>query len=301
MANFSYEIFAQVVTTNNFGQAAKILHVTPSAVSHAISQLEHELGFPLFIRNRTGVELTPDGQQILPVIQHILNSEAQLQQVADQIRGLNLGTVRIGAFSSVCINWLPTIIRRFKKKYPGVEVTITQGTFSGIAEMTRIGSVDIGFATLPVDSQLQTESLIEDPIYCITPADFVPKNKTYITTDDIGDYHFILQQIDYDRDTKKTLDQYNVALKAISYSIDDQSILSMVESGLGFGILPKLALQKLTGDVNVYPFSHQYNRTICLSVNKTQAASPSTKLMMTEIHDYLTQHYQDDYLGHRSK
>ena len=58
MANFSYEIFAQVVTTNNFGQAAKILNVTPSAVSHAISQLEHELGFPLFIRNRTGVEHT---------------------------------------------------------------------------------------------------------------------------------------------------------------------------------------------------------------------------------------------------
>lgn len=64
MANFSYEIFAQVVTTKNFGQAAKILNVTPSAVSHAISQLENELGFPLFIRNRTGVEITPDGQQI---------------------------------------------------------------------------------------------------------------------------------------------------------------------------------------------------------------------------------------------
>ncbi|AMV60460.1 LysR family transcriptional regulator [Pediococcus damnosus] len=297
MANFSYEIFAQVVTTKNFGQAAKILNVTPSAVSHAISQLENELGFPLFIRNRTGVEITPDGQQILPVVQNILNSEAQLQQVADQIRGLNLGTVRIGAFSSVCINWLPSIIQHFKKKYPGVDVSITQGTFSEIAEMARIGTVDIGFATLPVDSQLNTEPLVADPIYCVTPADFVPKNKTYITTDDIGDYHFILQQIDYDRDTKKTLDQYNVVLNAISYSIDDQSILSMVESGLGFGILPKLALQKLTGDVNVYPFSHQYYRTICLSANKTQAEAPSTKLMLAEIHAYLADRYHDDYLG----
>ncbi|WP_412989522.1 LysR family transcriptional regulator [Pediococcus siamensis] len=297
MANFSYEIFSKVVITQNFGQAAKALNVTPSAVSHAISQLESDLGFPLFIRNRTGVELTPDGAQILPVIQHILNSEAQLQQVADQIRGLNSGTIRIGAFSSVCINWLPTIIQRFKKKYPGVEVTITQGTFSEIAEMTRIGSVDIGFATLPVDNQLQTEALVEDPIFCVTPADFIPQNKTYMTTDDIGDYHFILQQVDYDRDTKKTLDRYNVAPNAITYSIDDQSILSMVESGLGFGILPQLALQKLTGDVNIYPFSHQYNRTICLSVNKTQADAPSTKLMLQEIHQHLAKRYQESYLG----
>ncbi|GEL16158.1 LysR family transcriptional regulator [Pediococcus cellicola] len=301
MANFAYEIFSQVVTTKNFGQAAKYLNVTPSAVSHAISQLERELGFPLFIRNRTGVELTPDGQQVLPVIQHILNSEAQLQQVADQIRGLNSGTIRLGAFSSVCINWLPTIIQHFKKKYPGVEVTITQGDFSEIAEMTRIGSVDIGFATLPVDPQLQTEALIDDPIYCVTPADFIPKNKTYVTTEDIGDYHFILQQVDYDRDTKKTLDQYNVKPNAITYSIDDQSILSMVESGLGFGILPQLALQKLTGNVNIYPFSHQYYRTICLSINKTQAQAPSTKLMLKEIHHYLANRYEENYLGTKPK
>ncbi len=71
----------------------------------------------------------------------------------------------------------------------------------------------------------------------------------------------------------------------------------MVESGLGFGILPKLALQKLTGDVNVYPFSHQYYRTICLSANKTQAEAPSTKLMLAEIHAYLADRYHDDYLG----
>lgn len=51
------------------------------------------------------------------------------------------------------------------------------------------------------------------------------------------------------------------------------------------------------GDVNVYPFSHQYYRTICLSANKTQAEAPSTKLMLAEIHAYLADRYHDDYLG----
>ena len=70
---------------------------------------------------------------------------------------------------------------------------------------------------------------------------------------------------------------------------------SMVESGLGFDCLS--TLQKLTM-MNVYPF---HTNTTAQSVSvSTKPASPSTKLMMTEIHDYLTQHYQDDYLGHRS-
>ncbi|MDN6043128.1 MAG: LysR family transcriptional regulator, partial [Lactobacillus sp.] len=115
MSHFSYQVFATVVSQKTFYQAARLLRVTPSAVSHSINQLEQELGFPLFRRNRGGVELTHDGRQILPYVQEILNIERTLQQQADNIRGLNAGLVRIGAFSSVCINWLPEMMQRFKR------------------------------------------------------------------------------------------------------------------------------------------------------------------------------------------
>lgn len=58
MANFSYEVFSKVVERGTLAKAAAELNVTPSAVSHSVSQLETELGFPLLIRNRTGVALT---------------------------------------------------------------------------------------------------------------------------------------------------------------------------------------------------------------------------------------------------
>lgn len=54
MANFSYEVFSKVVERGTLAKAAAELNVTPSAVSHSVSQLETELGFPLLIRNRTG-------------------------------------------------------------------------------------------------------------------------------------------------------------------------------------------------------------------------------------------------------
>lgn len=297
MAVFQYEVFAQVVAYKTFYQAAQALNVTPSAVSHSITQFESELGFPLFIRNRTGVTLTPDGETIFPIVQSILNMESRLRQVADDIQGVNSGTIRIGAFSSVCINWLPPIIRAFRKQYPQIEITIEQGTFREIDQMVQQGRIDIGFSALPVASNLIVQPLLKDPIYCVTPTNFSPQDSTYVTLEDIGKHRFILQKVDYDGDTKKALDRYNVTPNSISYSIDDQSILSMVASDLGLGILPELALQKLSGDVHVFPFSTPFFRTICLVTNKVQAQAPSTKRMIVAIHQYLNATYGKRYLG----
>ena len=290
MASFSYQVFAAVVNYGTFAQAAGALNVTPSAVSHSISQLESDLGFPLFIRSRSGAELTADGQVVLPVIQGILNLEDQLQQVADNINGLAAGRVRIGAFSSVSTNWLPPIIRAFNKKYPQVQIELVQAGFNEIVELVRTGSVDIGFSLLPVTAPVTVEPLVHDPIFCVTPRSFTPRSGKFVDDGDIGSRNFILQQQDYDRDTKRALDRYNV-----------QSILSMVESGLGMGILPQLALSKLVGDVNTYPFSEPFARTLCLLVNPTQEHAPSVSRMRLEIERYLSERYGKGYLGNQVK
>lgn len=299
-SNFSYQVFAEVVAQGTFMQAATALNVTPSAVSHSVSQLESELGFPLFVRNRTGASLTPDGKAILPTIQAILNLEDQLAQVVDHINGLNTGRIRLGAFSSVSTNWLAPIIRGFKKRYPKIEVTVSQAGFNEIVEQVRIGTLDIGFSLLPVAAPLVVIPLLKDPIYCVTPKTFRPQNGRFMTAADMARQTFILQQQDYDRDTKAALDQYHVSSNSLRYSLDDQSILSMVEAGLGFGVLPRLALQKLVGDVNTFPFSTPFARTLCLVLNPTTEKSPSVKKIQTVIKDFLQQTYGDALLMHQA-
>ncbi|BDR56992.1 LysR family transcriptional regulator [Xylocopilactobacillus apis] len=297
MSNFSYQVFSEVVAKGSFAKAAQSLNVTPSAVSHSINQLENEMGFPLLIRNRTGAELTADGKTLLPVIRSILNLEDQLLQVASNINGSNSGQVRIGAFSSVSTNWLPKIIQKFKEKYPQVEVTVVQGGFNQIVEQIKQGQVDLGFSSLPIEEGVVVEPLIRDQIYCVTPRDFTPHNKKSITDTDVAKQNFVLQQVDYDRDTKRALDRYHVSGNSISYSIDDPSILAMVESGLGLGILPDLALTRMGGEVNIYPFEEPYYRTLCLVVNPITQKSPSVARMKQTIEDYLAEVYQDRYLG----
>ncbi|SMS15152.1 LysR family transcriptional regulator [Levilactobacillus zymae] len=288
MLPFAYRVFQAIIQEHTFYRAAQILNVTPSAISHSVNQLEKELGFSLFIRNRSGVELTPDGKSVQPLIQAIVNAEERLEQAAANIKGLNSGSVRLGAFSSVCINWLPPIIQNFKQDYPDIAINVEQADFTEIAAAVKTGRLDLGFSALPVNEKLTVLPLIKDEIYCITPADFIPANRTTVTAADLVKQNFILQRGDYDKDTKAALDHYQIQPNALRFSIDDQSILAMVEAGMGMGILPELALERISGDVNVYPFDTRFYRTICLVVNSEQAKAPSTAKMIAAITAYVT-------------
>ena len=296
MLPFAYRVFQAIVHEHTFYRAAQTLNVTPSAISHSVNQLEKELGFPLFIRNRTGVELTPDGQSVLPLLQAVINAEDRLQQAASNINGLNAGNVRLGAFSSVCLTWLPPIIRQFKRDFPQIGVDLEQASFSEITAAVKVGRLDIGLSALPVAEKLTVIPLIKDEIYCITPQEFKPANGKTITTVDLRGQSFILQRGDYDKDTKAALDHYEIRSNALRFSIDDQSILAMVEAGMGMGILPELALERLSGQVNVYPFDEQFFRTICLVVNGEQAKAPSTAQMIAAIENYVDTKYPDRVL-----
>ncbi|MHA8138263.1 LysR family transcriptional regulator [Lactobacillaceae bacterium Scapto_B20] len=96
MISFAYRAFSTVIQEKSFYKAAKVLDVTPSAVSHAINQLEKFLGFSVFIRSRSGITLTADGKAVLPIIQDIINNQHRLEQEAANITGLNLWFWRMG-------------------------------------------------------------------------------------------------------------------------------------------------------------------------------------------------------------
>ena len=86
MTLLSYQVFQTVVEQGSFQKAAEVLHLTPSAVSHAVSAMEQELGFSLFTRNKGGVSLTNYGEHLLPYMNAVLNSDESLKQA---IAGLN--------------------------------------------------------------------------------------------------------------------------------------------------------------------------------------------------------------------
>ena len=104
MALDKYQTLMTVVDTGSLTQAASQLGCTQSAVSHCLDALEKELGFSVLTRSRAGVRLTNEGERLLPAVRGFLGAGEQLRQTASSIRGLESGTVRIGAYQDAPAN-----------------------------------------------------------------------------------------------------------------------------------------------------------------------------------------------------
>ncbi len=88
--------FNKVVELNSFTKAAEVLGFIQSAVSHAISSLEKEFSFPLFIRNHSTLTLTKNAEELLITVRKILYYNNMLKQEVAAINGFQKGTVRVG-------------------------------------------------------------------------------------------------------------------------------------------------------------------------------------------------------------
>ena len=120
MTLLEYRIFHTVTQQGSFARAAQILHLTPSAISHAVSSMEESCGFSLFVRGKGGVSLTRSGEALYPVIRQVLSADEALTQTVGELKGVQRGKVRIGAFNSVCVAWLPQLVAEYRVKYPCV-------------------------------------------------------------------------------------------------------------------------------------------------------------------------------------
>ena len=112
------QLLSIVAQLGTFAAAAERLHITPSAVSHAVSGVETECGFPLFTRTKSGVTLTAAAEKLMPAIQQMLASSESLDQSIAQINGMHKGALRWGV-QLACVTWLPKNCAGLPRSVPG--------------------------------------------------------------------------------------------------------------------------------------------------------------------------------------
>ena len=144
-----YRVFVMVAEKNSFTRAGEELHLTQSAVSQAVRQLENALGVQLFIRSSRGAVLSKDGQTLLEVVGGILPAAARAEHYFTQVRGLEKGVLKIGASDTLCRHVLLDTLKEFHTLYPGVEIQVTNRTSGETAGLVRKGEADMGFINLP--------------------------------------------------------------------------------------------------------------------------------------------------------
>lgn len=289
MTLFSYKVFLTTVEQMNFRKAADLLNLTPSAVSHCISNMEEELGFPLFIRKKNKISLTSNAEILLQYVRQLLKTEDVVNQAIDELKGLQRGIVRIGCFNSVCTKWIPELVKDFSEMYPGIEVEIFQGTYDDVVRWLSTGEVDIGFLSTSSAGNIPMEPLYNDQLMAVTPKGFFEEKKSFVTIEELSDCQFVQPSENCDADSQILFKERGYNAKSLCHVVDDLSILTMVEAGFGVCILPKMLVECFNVQVDVYPVEPYNYRVIGVSCYDPSRSVPAVQKMYQLILDKFKQ------------
>src|SRR5690349_4598222 len=163
--------FATVAEYGNISRAAVALHLSQPAVSGQLRLLQEEFGEPLYQRDGRGVRLTAAGEQLLGHAERLRETFRAAHALRDALRGLERGTLRIGASTTPASYLLPYLIAAFHKRYPDVVVTTIDGNTAEI--VAALGSLDVALVEGPAGHELPLGTTVtswrEDEIVAIAP------------------------------------------------------------------------------------------------------------------------------------
>ena len=126
--------FLLVADQHNFSRAAEALFITPSGLSLLIRELENQLGFRLFDRTTRRVELTADGNQLLPVVRRNLEELENAASRIGQTAKAAGQTISVGASWMLAVNILPQAIKEFRVKRPEVRIQVFDADFPTVLQ-----------------------------------------------------------------------------------------------------------------------------------------------------------------------
>jgi LysR family transcriptional regulator, positive regulator for ilvC len=234
------KIFCTLAHQLHFGRAAESCHISPSALSRNIKQLEDDLGIQLFERDNRSVALTQDGKQFLHFAREMLQQwetyQDSILSQADQLRG------QLSIYCSVTASYsfLYEILTEFRKQHPGIAIKLHTGDPAQSIERVLAGQEDIAIAAKPdkIPTGISFKPITDSPLIFICAKEKTEWNHT--------EWNQIPVIIPEEGLARERLDAWfkTQQIKPTIYAEvkGNEAIVSMVSLGFGVGVLPKIVL-----------------------------------------------------------
>jgi DNA-binding transcriptional LysR family regulator len=249
----------EVAERGSIAAAARFLSFTPSAVSQQIATLERECGVALLERGPRSVRLTNAGRTLVERTQSIV-AELQLAQAEIRaIAGLEAGSLRVSSFPSAYGAIMPAAILEFRRRYPNVDLILTEAdSLRAIADVKR-GRLDLGLAfeydlvPLPDTPGIELTPLLDEPIHVVLPCGHRAARRSAVRLIELADEPWITS-------TPRSSCHPFVARACraagfeprIAFQSDDYGVwLGLVEARVGVALIPEMALSRVEDGVAV--------------------------------------------------
>ena len=249
--------FVTLAETLNFRRAAERLHMAQPPLTVSIQKLEAELGTKLFARESTGVSLTPSGQAILVEAKKLLFHGNHLQETAKSVLEGTGGILQIGFVGSATYGMLQKLLPLFRAQYPGVELILREATSVGIMQQLEDNTLDIGLVRVPLlqPSRATLVQLEHDEFIAALPRGNALAGKALLRLSDMAGESFVMYAPSAAAGLYSTAmlacQQAGFIPRVTQQAIQIQTILALVESGLGVALVPSV-MQRFVSNKIVY-------------------------------------------------
>lgn len=238
--------FIAVAECLSFTEASKQLYVAQSAVSQQIRDLEEKIGVLLFFRNKRTVKLTNAGKVLYSeAVTFIVKFDELIEKTKQAEKGL-YGTLKIGVIGYADRNYLPQLIKKFRVKYPTTHIQLNQYNHGALIEALKTEDLDIGITfSFGVDaiSSLEKRKVFTEAIVVVLPSDHPMADRESIDLAELAEEKFIVQsRLESPQGFNKTLQicsSSGFTPNIVSEPNLIQTVLLLVDSGMGIAILPK--------------------------------------------------------------
>lgn len=239
--------FVALAETGNFHKAAEQMHMAQPPLSVSIRKLEGEVGGALFLRTPNGVLLTAAGRAMLADAREAIFHAQQCQHaVLAALQGEG-GLLRIGFVGSATYSLLPRLIPSFRQRYPKIDLELTESTTATILDRLAARSLDVGLVRFPVlhHGVFQFTPLEKDEFVVAVSTHSELAQLSSIPLAQLATEPFIM----YAQAAVPNLfavamlrcQQSGFAPRVAQEAVQVQTIVSLVESGLGVALVPGVA------------------------------------------------------------
>lgn len=281
------EILMTAVDLGSFSKASEVVGYTQSGLTHLVNSLEREVGFPLLKRSHNGISLTEQGNELMPAIRQFLQANANLENRIQTIMEKQTETIRIAAYASIAMFWMPEILYRFRRICPNVDVDLRMVDHAlEPFELLQDGKTDVIFASRQNYGKCEWTPLYHERLYAILPKEDQLAGYKEFPLKEFEGKEFLMPYGRFDIDVHAAFEKAGVKAKEQAVYVDDETLIRMVGKGLGISMMSELMIRGNTDDVCCIPVTPKSIRELGMGTEKGVALSDSMNQLKSCVLEY---------------
>ncbi|MER0784312.1 LysR family transcriptional regulator [Pseudomonas aeruginosa] len=281
-----WRLLVAVADAANISRAAERVGITQSGASQAIAQLEAALGFQVFARERRHIGVTALGEQVIEHARAMLERLDAIRVLADDSRGLSGGRIRLASFPSVISTLLPSLLRDFQRRHPGIELVALEGTDEEVEDWLATGTVELGVVLNPAPGRAAA-ILGQDAWVAVLPTSHPlgrRASESGVTLEELAVQPFILATGGCAVNGQSLMTQAGLHLSDVRVTVRDwASACVLVREGMGVALVPESTLPEEQRGLRVMSLLPTVHREFGLVCSETGKTSRVTQALLEEL------------------